>query len=78
MKEAGDKSGLIYGMGHAIYSVSDPRALTFHSFVEQLAIEKGMEKEQARIASTLKSMGMSKEDIVKATGLPLEVVESLC
>ena len=35
--EAFDKAGLIYGMGHAIYSVSDPRALTFHSFVEDLA-----------------------------------------
>lgn len=43
--EAFDKAGLIYGMGHAIYSVSDPRAITFHSFVEKLAVEKGMEKE---------------------------------
>ena len=43
--EAFDRQGLIYGMGHAIYSVSDPRALTFHSFVEKLAVEKGMEKE---------------------------------
>ena len=43
--EAFDNAGLIYGMGHAIYSVSDPRAVTFHSFVEKLAVEKGMEKE---------------------------------
>ena len=43
--EAFDNAGLIYGMGHAIYSVSDPRAKTFHSFVEDLAKEKGMEKE---------------------------------
>ncbi|MCR4695655.1 MAG: citrate/2-methylcitrate synthase [Pseudobutyrivibrio sp.] len=43
--EAFDGAGLIYGMGHAIYSVSDPRAMTFHSFVEELAVEKGMEKE---------------------------------
>jgi citrate synthase len=39
-KEAFDRSGLIYGMGHAIYSLSDPRALIFKSFVEQLAGEK--------------------------------------
>ena len=40
-----DKAGLIYGMGHAVYSLSDPRAKTFRKFVERLAIEKGMEKE---------------------------------
>ena len=40
-KEAFDHSGLIYGMGHAIYSVSDPRAEVLKSFVERLAMEKG-------------------------------------
>ena len=44
-KEAFDKKGLIYGMGHAIYSVSDPREKVFKKFVEQLAIEKGREKD---------------------------------
>ena len=39
-KEAFDRKGLIYGMGHAVYSISDPRAVIFHSFVEQLADEK--------------------------------------
>ena len=38
-KEAFDKSGLIYGMGHAVYSISDPRARIFKSFVEELATE---------------------------------------
>lgn len=42
-----DKKGLIYGMGHAIYSVSDPRADVFKAFVKQLAQEKGYEKEYA-------------------------------
>lgn len=42
-KEAFDHSGLIYGMGHAVYSLSDPRAEIFKSFVERLAIEKGCE-----------------------------------
>ncbi len=46
-KEAFDHAGLIYGMGHAIYSVSDPRAKILHGFVEKLAMEKGMEKEYA-------------------------------
>lgn len=39
-KEAFDRSGLIYGMGHAVYSVSDPRAEVLRGFVEKLAIEK--------------------------------------
>ena len=44
-KEAYDKSGLIYGIGHAIYSKSDPRAEIFKSFVERLAVAKGRNDE---------------------------------
>ena len=44
-KQAFDKSGLIYGMGHAVYSLSDPRAEIFKSFVGRLSEEKGKEKE---------------------------------
>ncbi len=44
-KKAFDKSGLIYGIGHAVYSESDPRALIFKSYVEKLAQEKGREDE---------------------------------
>ncbi len=39
-KEAFDKKGLIYGMGHAVYSLSDPRATIFKGFVQQLAVSK--------------------------------------
>lgn len=46
-KKAFDKAGLIYGMGHAVYSISDPRARVFKGFVEKLSKEKGMEKEFA-------------------------------
>ena len=46
-RERFDKKGLIYGMGHAIYSVSDPRAEIFKKFVAQLAHEKGYDKEYA-------------------------------
>lgn len=46
-KEAFDNSGLIYGMGHAVYSLSDPRANVFKSFVETLSKEKGREDEFA-------------------------------
>ncbi len=44
-KEAFDKAGLIYGMGHAVYSLSDPRANIFKKFVRSLSEEKGMTKE---------------------------------
>ncbi len=46
-KEAFDQKGLIYGMGHAVYSISDPRAQIFKGFVEKLAIEKHREKDFA-------------------------------
>lgn len=46
-KEAFDKKGLIYGMGHAVYSLSDPRAQVFKGFVEQLATAKGRQKDFA-------------------------------
>jgi citrate synthase len=44
-KEGFDRSGLIYGMGHAVYSLSDPRALIFRQFVEKLATEKNRNDE---------------------------------
>ena len=44
-KEAFDRTGLIYGMGHAVYSLSDPRARVFKGFVEKLSEEKGLEEE---------------------------------
>ena len=46
-KEAFDKAGLIYGVGHAVYSKSDPRAVIFKKFVQDLSKEKGLEKEFA-------------------------------
>lgn len=44
-KEVFNRQGLIYGMGHAVYSISDPRAEIFKSFVEKLATEKGRTKD---------------------------------
>lgn len=46
-KQCFDKSGLVYGMGHAVYSISDPRARILKRFVEMLCEEKGLEKEYA-------------------------------
>ena len=40
-----DKSGLIYGLGHAVYTVSDPREVILKDLAEQLAAEKGLTKE---------------------------------
>ena len=46
-KEVFDKKGLIYGMGHAVYSLSDPRERVFKGFVEQLANAKGRAEDMA-------------------------------
>lgn len=46
-RRAFDKAGLIYGMGHAVYSISDPRADILKGFVKNLSEEKGLEKEYA-------------------------------
>lgn len=46
-KEAFDKKGLIYGVGHAVYSLSDPRERVFKGFVEQLANAKGRAEDMA-------------------------------
>ncbi len=43
--EAFDNKGLIYGLGHAVYSLSDPREIIFKNYVEELAHTKGMDKE---------------------------------
>lgn len=44
-KQAFDNSGLIYGMGHAVYSLSDPRAVVLKGLTEKLSIEKGIRNE---------------------------------
>jgi len=46
-KEAYNKTGLIYGIGHAVYTISDPRALLLKEKARELAKEKGVEKEFA-------------------------------
>lgn len=46
-REAFDKSGLIYGMGHAVYTLSDPREVVLKDMAEKLAKEKGLEEEFA-------------------------------
>lgn len=46
-KEAYDGSGLIYGIGHAVYTISDPRAVLLKELASELVAEKGCEKEFA-------------------------------
>jgi citrate synthase len=53
-KEAFDRSGLIYGIGHAVYTVSDPRTILLKQKAEKLAEEKGLEKEYRLYASVEK------------------------
>lgn len=44
-KDAFDRKGLVYGMGHAVYSLSDPREVIFKGFVEKLAKDKGRDED---------------------------------
>lgn len=46
-KQAYDKSGLVYGMGHAVYTLSDPRAVLLKEYAKKLAVSKNCEKEFA-------------------------------
>ena len=55
-KQVFNKKGLIYGMGHAVYSISDPRAEIFKSFVEKLANEKGR-ADDFRLYSLIERLG---------------------
>ncbi|MBO7254466.1 MAG: citrate synthase, partial [Clostridia bacterium] len=54
-KKAFDKSGLIYGVGHAVYSLSDPRAKVFKSFVEKLA-EENDKMEEFRLYNKIETL----------------------
>ena len=67
-KKAFDKAGLIYGMGHAVYSLSDPRANLFKKFVKKLSVEKGREDEYAlykNVARIAKEVIADKRKIYK-------------
>ncbi len=55
-KKAGDKTGLIYGLGHAVYTLSDPRAQMLKEKAEALAKEKGREAEM-RLFEMIESLG---------------------
>ncbi len=46
-REAGDGTGLVYGMGHAVYTLSDPRAVILKEYAKELSIEKGAQEEFA-------------------------------
>mgnify|MGYP003218627886 CR=1 FL=1 len=56
-KQAFDGAGLIYGMGHAVYTNSDPREVILKSFAKNLSVEKGMEKEYALYETVEKEAG---------------------
>lgn len=71
-KQAHDRSGKIYGMGHAVYTVSDPRALILRELVEPLAKEKGMYEELCLMDSVAKQ-GVELFREIKGTHLCVNV-----
>lgn len=80
-KEAFDRSGLIYGMGHAVYSVSDPRSVAFKKYVERLAAEKQMEREY-RFYSTVERLAAAmiakKRRIYKGVSANIDFYSGFC
>ncbi len=66
-KEAFDKTGLIYGMGHAIYTLSDPRAVLLRRSAESLAIEKG-KMDELRLMDKIAELSPKLFDEVKGSG----------
>ena len=67
-KKGFDHSGLIYGMGHAIYTLSDPRAVILKEYARQLSEEEGFEKECAlydRVERIAKKLIMKNRDMKK-------------
>ncbi len=67
-KKGFDHSGLIYGMGHAVYSVSDPRAIILKEYARRLSIEEGYEKEFAlyeRVENIAKELLSAGRDLKK-------------
>lgn len=78
--KAFDKAGLIYGMGHAVYSVSDPRARILRRFVKNLAEEKGLEKEfdlYARVEKLAPEIIAEKKRIYKGVSANVDFYSGL-
>jgi len=74
-KEAFDRSGLIYGIGHAIYSLSDPRAKVFESFVKDLSVMKNRTDEYklyATIASLAPELIKNKRRMYKGVSANID------
>ena len=69
-KQAFDGTGLIYGMGHAVYSLSDPRAEVLRGFVQDISKEKGLNREMDMYLTVEK---VAKELLTARTGKPVAV-----
>ena len=68
VKKAGDRSGKIYGFGHAVYTLSDPRALILKQYAEEMARKKGVSDE---FALYLKVEEIAKKLLVERKGGPI-------
>ncbi len=79
--EAFDRKGLIYGMGHAVYSLSDPREVVFKGYVEQLAHEKGRDKDLSlytRIERMAPQLIAEERKIFKGVSPNVDFTAALC
>lgn len=68
--EAGDRSGKIYGLGHAVYTMSDPRAVIIKKYAADLAAAKGL-KDDLELMERIESLGIRKIMSRKNQQLPM-------
>ncbi len=65
-KEAGDGSGLVYGMGHAVYTKSDPRAIILRRYARELAVKNGL-SEELRLLESIERLTPEVFDMIKGS-----------
>jgi len=71
-KEAHDRSGLVYGIGHAVYTLSDPRSIIFKAKVRELAKARGGEREkEMNLYLTIEELAPGIVRKVKGSGRPV-------
>ena len=68
--EAGDRSGKLYGIGHAVYTLSDPRAVKLKEFLKKITVELGV-PEELEIAERVERLGIPKVMAIKNKDMPI-------
>ena len=80
-KEAFDQSGLIYGMGHAVYTLSDPRAVILKEYARSLSEEKGLTEEfmlYSKVEQLASELVTGRKNLHKRNLLQCRLLQRIC